>query len=409
MTFGLTSSGFQKKRYEDIKAELISEFKAAFGNGIVTSPNEPIGQIIGIIAEREALVWELMEQVYFSQYPDTASGDALDNAVALTGVSRQPATFSYGIVTLTGNGVDSITVPSGFQVAVTGSETAVFATQSPVDIVAGGSVDADVIALTAGSTQALAGTVKTIVNPLFGVDSVTNASDFETGNDRETDAELKLRQATELQQAGTPSVEGIRNALLDLSFVSQAIVVENDSDVVDGDGRAPHSIECYVEDDGSPGNDANIAQVIFDSKAAGIQTVSTTAPAGPSEIITDSQGIPHTINFSNPVPVPIYIKLSVTRNLDPNEGDVWPADGEDRLKASLLEFQDDLTIGKDVLRYKLSQKLAEVPGMADLTVQLSTSVIPSSPPPADTSNIAIATVEFAQLDTGVTYLEIDVT
>jgi uncharacterized phage protein gp47/JayE len=94
MTYGLTDTGFIKKRQPDIQLELEADFRAVFGIEINLLATSIYGQLIGSLSEREALIWELLEEIYNSAFPDTASGASLDNVVAITGVTRLPATYS---------------------------------------------------------------------------------------------------------------------------------------------------------------------------------------------------------------------------------------------------------------------------------------------------------------------------
>lgn len=112
MTFGLTDDGFLIKRLPDILDEIVSDLKAQFGN-IDSSADSVFGQLIGVLAKREADVWEAFESLYFSRYPDTATGAALDYAAGLTGISRLPATYSTGLVALIGD--EGTVVPEGTQ------------------------------------------------------------------------------------------------------------------------------------------------------------------------------------------------------------------------------------------------------------------------------------------------------
>ncbi|MBK8202418.1 MAG: hypothetical protein IPK68_08950 [Bdellovibrionales bacterium] len=56
------------------------------GNSINLLPETVFGQIVGIFSDREAEIWELIEDVYHSQYPDDAEGVSLYNAAALNGI-----------------------------------------------------------------------------------------------------------------------------------------------------------------------------------------------------------------------------------------------------------------------------------------------------------------------------------
>ena len=125
MTYGLTDSGFIKKRQPDIQTELETEFRTVFGAEINLLPTSIFGQVVGIFSEREALIWELLEEIYNSAFPDTANGVSLDNAVALTGVTRLPATYS--IVTARVFGTLGTTIPASSIFSVVGVPASRFA------------------------------------------------------------------------------------------------------------------------------------------------------------------------------------------------------------------------------------------------------------------------------------------
>jgi len=133
MAFGVTSSGFVLKRLSDIQAETQQAFKSAFGNGIDLDPRRPLGQVKAILDERDAKIWELMQAVYNSQYPNTAEGINLDNVVAITGVKRRSATRST-IGSGTARGTFGTVIPAGTIVSVDGDDTAKFETVSAVTI-----------------------------------------------------------------------------------------------------------------------------------------------------------------------------------------------------------------------------------------------------------------------------------
>lgn len=101
MTFGLTPAGFNKKRLADVKVDLQNAFIGQFGD-INTDPQSVIGQEIGIFSKAFADFWENLEDVYFSQYPNSASGVALDNVVQLNGITRLPETQTLVYASCTG-------------------------------------------------------------------------------------------------------------------------------------------------------------------------------------------------------------------------------------------------------------------------------------------------------------------
>jgi uncharacterized phage protein gp47/JayE len=126
MSFGLSSTGLNIKRQADIKTELEEVWQATFGKSINLDARSINGQLIGILSEREAKIWELIEQVYNSQYPDTSEGVPLDNVAAITGTERKSSTKSTGIATLIG--IAGTTVPAGSIMSVIGNEDSRFVT-----------------------------------------------------------------------------------------------------------------------------------------------------------------------------------------------------------------------------------------------------------------------------------------
>lgn len=391
MAYGLTTTGFIRKDLNTIKAEIEASLQTAFGLSVDLSPNEPLGQLVGIFAEREALLWEYMEATYFAFYPDTAAGVSLDNLASLTGITREPATYSQATVTFTRTvgGTGDIVIPAGFQVSVSGASDRVFATTAPAVLLNGdNTIDVPVRCTVTGPVVALAGTLTVIVSGLFGIASATNAADALVGSSAETDVDLRFRRLSELQAPGTSAAEGIRTALLALDFVTEAIVVENETDVTDGDGRPPHSFEAIVADDGEVANEPIIAETIWASKPAGIQTFGTI-----TETVTDSQGFTHDVKFSRPGDVEIWVDVTVTPNTDPNEGDLYPADGDDQVIAAILAYGNGLTIGRDVVFSRVYAAVAQVPGV--LAITLKTGIVD---PPLGTTNITIAFSDIARFD-----------
>lgn len=136
--FGLTSQGFNAARLADIKQFLENDFIASFGN-VNTDPQSVVGQLIGIFAKSYADQWENLENVYFSQYPSSASGTSLDNISELNGISRLPATQTF--VTATCQGLEGTLIKQNSlaKISATGqtfyAELDTIITRSSADIV----------------------------------------------------------------------------------------------------------------------------------------------------------------------------------------------------------------------------------------------------------------------------------
>lgn len=142
-TYGMTPTGFVPKRLQDIKAEYEEAYRAKFGVGVDLEAPSVFGQTIGIAADREASLWEVLELIYLSQNPNSAEGVQLDNAVAYVGIERLPATKSrVDVAMFTENFAGlPVTVPALTQVTVVGTGD-VFELEQATDIEAARTIEA---------------------------------------------------------------------------------------------------------------------------------------------------------------------------------------------------------------------------------------------------------------------------
>jgi uncharacterized phage protein gp47/JayE len=380
MSYGLTPEGFNAKPLETIKTEIEDDFRVTFGAEINLQPRSNMGQFIGIMSEPLAELWELLEALYIELTADGATGAQLDNLSALTGTVRDPPKRSRVIGLLTGTA--GTVVPAGSVASVAGTGTR-FALGADTTIFEDGT-EAEFVAVDTGQKVCPAGTLTVISTPVAGWDAVTNAADaFELGTDLETDAALRIRREQELRARGNAALEPIRQEVIEADeTITQCVVFANDTDAVDADGLPPHSIEVLVQ-----GGAANaIAQAILDSKAAGIQTYGNT-----SGTAFDGEGEEHTVYFSRPTVVPVYVGIEVAVL-----GDEYPIDGDDQIKAALVLYGDTrLTIGSDVIPSALSAQAFKVSGVDEVTGVF----VGTTPSPVGTTRISIGPRQLADLDT----------
>jgi uncharacterized phage protein gp47/JayE len=91
---GLSNEGLEILRLPDVLetrralAQDIFSDQVEPGDIVDVGPNTALGRMIGIVAPAEADLWEALQQIYNSFNPTTATGFALDNLVALSGISR---------------------------------------------------------------------------------------------------------------------------------------------------------------------------------------------------------------------------------------------------------------------------------------------------------------------------------
>lgn len=497
MTFGLTDTGLIIKRLADIDAEIDEALKSTFGPAINTLPQSIFGQLKAIFAEREALIWELVEAIYNSQYPDSAEGTSFDNVAAITALTRLPALKS-SIVGQALFGTISTSIPVGTVFSVSGDSSARFVTTSTVILGAGtdevqtitfsgtptsgafklqfdgettasinwddaagdiqtalnalaglsavtasgsfaagfvvtfagvdgkqpqvsmastdntlddgGAVTITITETTPGIFQATvdceaettgpivanAETLTVIETPVSGLDSTFNPEDEVTGRDIESDAEFRIRRNNRLQISLAGPLEAIRKRILELNEVEGSIqledvtIFENIDLTTDSRGIPGKAFEAVIyQAGGVTTRDQGIAQAIFDSKPAGIK------PHGDvSKTVTDSQGFDHTIQFSRPTEVDIWLELDLTVDA------LYPSDGDTQVEGIMTDWGNALGAGVDVVVYpSLIAQLDSIPGITDVVVRIGTAVSPTLDNNIDIDDGSVTQVEISRWDT----------
>jgi uncharacterized phage protein gp47/JayE len=448
-TYGVTAQGFVSKTVEILRGEIRDAWRAQFGASADVDPQTPDGQIIDIMAERFAELWEQAEGIYAAFDPDQAVGAAQDALAALTGTVRLPATSSSVTETLTGD--NATVVPAGkvVSVEVTGSRFVTIAPGTlatvndyaalanggavvlgarywvadggtdrvyqcsqggnvanpkvpPTGIAAGqidgtvhwdyvgdgkAAVDVLVQAESTGPVIAVARTLTVIETPVTGWKGARNALDAKLGTNLETDAGLRVRRELEIRATGNAAVDAIRADVLHVGEgtndpVVAATVFPNDTDLVDVDGRPPHSVEVLVQG----GADADVAKAVFNTVGGGIATYGTTTVS-----VTDDQGVAHAVRFSRPSEQDVY----VTVNLKYDDKLYFPSTSDDLVKAAIVAYGDLQPTGKDVVASALSAQAFKVPGVLDV----SSLFIGLAPSPVSSATIPISLRQLAVFDT----------
>jgi uncharacterized phage protein gp47/JayE len=440
-SYGVTETGFVKKDLETIKVEVEASLRSGLGENLKLLATGVLGQIVGIVAEREAENWDVMEAVYNAMYPSSASGHQLEGVCSITGVKRLQAT--KGTVTATCSGAPSTALTAGRIVSVDGSPTsrwllladatiaaadawqpsAVYAAGDKVTndgkiyicAVAGtsagsvgptgngtaivdntvtwryagdgtGFADATFECETTGPVVANAWTLTVIETPASGWEGVANENDADVGRDLETEAALRLRREQLLRSTGNAALDAVVAKVAEVEDVSDVWGFENVSDITDAAGLPPHSIEVLVRG----GADQDIIDAIWASKAGGIETY-----GGESGTAIDARGKSHTLRFSRPAEVPIYAVVELTSNAD------YPADGDTQVKNAIKAHGESLGIGADVITSAIYESIFSVSGVVDVTRLW----ISETDPPTGGANITIADRALSTWDTG----DIDVT
>jgi uncharacterized phage protein gp47/JayE len=388
MSFGVTDSGFILKTYDDIVEETNDKAKELFGNDVELSEYGAVGLFNQLMSKALSDTWEDFENLYASMFPDTAEGVSLDRVCQLGGITRRPATKSLVTMNISGTSVE---VPLGFLVQTAGNIQ--FETIGSGTAVASG-VNITARAIVAGETGVVpANSIVEIVNPVSGIDGVNNPLPSIGGLPIESDYELRQR-FIERQEQGGSSVPAILNALYDVDGVITARVYENDTDAT-VDSLPPHSVYCVV---GGSAIDEDIANAIFNAKAAGIATYGSE-----SVYVLDENGDSHLIKWGVPTTKYINVIVNITTNSD------WVASNVTAVKTAVVKAiggvdtigtvateYEGLGVGEDVRVWKIIAEFDDISGIEDTPV-IYIAFYPTTP--TASTKLTIGNNEVSRCDT----------
>ena len=245
--------------------------------------------------------------------------------------------------------------------------------------------------VTEDAISASAGTLTVIETTISGWDYAENLNDADLGRVDETGAEFRTRYKESLDILGAATFEAIRAALANVTDVTAVTLLENDTGDTDGNGLPPHSISALM----TGGADNDIAQALFDEKAAGIQTYGSE-----SGTITDSQGSTRTFYFNRLTSVQIDIIVTAVKNTDEAEGPVFDvingseAQGVQNIKDALALYGSTLSGGNDVRNSYMVAYVGTVQGMESFSVTARRDADAYA-----SIDIVISSAEVANIDT----------
>ena len=384
MSGGLTNQGYLaptvQEEVDDLSAAILANVNAALD----TSPDQPLGQIIGTFAEKYTEITEVLTTVYNAINPNAADGQLLANVCAITGTYPQVATYSTVVATLTLNA--STTVNAGATAQVAGQPQNVWVLQADVTSTVAGSYAATFQSQSPGPQVANAGTLTVIGTPTVGWTAVTNAADALQGLAADTDTTLRQKRAIELLGEGSGDIDAIRAAVLKVGGVIQCFVYENNTLSSDSTGLPGKSFRVVIWDGAAPAASNNaVAQAIWDAKPSGILSYGTTA----SGVAVDSTNQSRTILFDRAQQVPIYLALTTT------PGTLTTAQ-TNAVKAALAAYAlANYNLGVSVVALALRADAI----LAGVTTDVPTFYLDTHSTPTDTGNIAISGLQITTLAT----------
>lgn len=256
----LTNAGVIASTYYEIVEYLKAEYRAIYGDDVYLENDSQDGQWIGVIARLIAECGAVSADVYASFSPKTAKGEALSRNVAINGIRRALASYSYVDVVI--SGTPGTEIKNGFATDKNNNKW-VFA--ESIMIPESGYITVTARSEKLGAILAQIGSVNVIGKPTRGWVSVINETTSQLGVPIENDAKLRQRQALSVAIPAQSKLDGIKGALFGLGGVSRCKTYENETDKVDPLGLPPHSV-CVVV---SGGDAEEIAQIMRAKKSMG--------------------------------------------------------------------------------------------------------------------------------------------
>jgi uncharacterized phage protein gp47/JayE len=367
-SYGVTEQGFIPYPQTQILADLQAKAQTEeyFGEAQDVSIYDPIGQMLAIMSDALSQAWMGIEDSYYSLFPLTSSGINLDRCVMFGGLTRIPA--QSATVQLVASGTNSTIIPIGGLTAQTQQRVQFINISS--GIIESGISTIYAKAIVPGLAGIVAaGQINQLATPFAGISGISNPYASSGGKEIESDTALRTRFASRAA-AGGSSLPAIQGALEQITGVTSAFVSENITEVTAGDGTPPHAIHVVI---GGYALDTDIAQTIFDSKAAGIGTYGSY-----SATVIDTNGEPHIIYWDIPSQVSINVVVNISSN------DLWSSGNVTLIKTAVIQTIggvdtiDSIStqytgggIAADVYSWKIIGAFENIQGIENVTVFLA--------------------------------------
>jgi uncharacterized phage protein gp47/JayE len=305
----INEDGLELKTLNEIIEDLETGFKNIYGQDINVDSDTQDGQIINLLAQTLADLRSLANDVYQSFNPDTATGAVLDQRVVINNIERKAGTFTIAPVEIT---VDRTVTLDGLDVDFNNVDGTGYTVQDDagtqfilVDttVLTPGTTSLNFRAKEIGEVEVLTDTITNAVTVVLGVTGINNPSgSISTGENEETDTELRIRRSQSVANASNGYLNGLLGSVLDLDGVTEARLFENVTNVVDSDGIPAHGMWLIA----NGGANSDIANVIYEKKSYGANM-----KGGVVVPITTASGGTFNAKFDRPTGQDLFIRFDI--------------------------------------------------------------------------------------------------
>ena len=303
------ATGLTVKTATEITTDLVTGMQSIYGSDIQTDQNSPDGQMIGILTQLCVDVRELLVQINNGFDPDQALGAILDQRVTLNNIKRYGGTYTIQPIdvtvskTVTLQGLDAnFNSPTGTGYTIQDGNGNEFILIDTTTLTAG-TESLSFRSKAIGAVNVPIDTITNFVTIVNGVTSVNNSSAATSiGAVQELDSQLRVRRRSSVGLASNGYLNGLEGALQALTGVVDAVVYENYTDAIDGNGIPAHGIWAIVEG----GANTDIANTIYQKKDPGANMKGSV-----TVVITKPNGALFPVNFDRQTAEPLYIKFTI--------------------------------------------------------------------------------------------------
>jgi len=353
----------------------------ALQDEVVLSTNEVLEAVISVVTVSNSTLYTIVVDGNSYSYTSDSSATQTEILNGLESEISGSVGINFSAEVNTSAGTITITADEGEFLSISSTNNL------SVDKV---TVQGYMVAQESGPVLAPSGEVNEIVTPILGLDSTINPESFVVGRERETDELYRIRIKSDQAVLGKCTIPAIEANMRNLSGVSYAVAIQNNTMTDDVDGRPPKSVEVIVEG----ATDEAVALSLWQVVGAGIQTYGSTTVAFQDE---DDQS--QEVSFSRPTI--INIAARVTYSLYSEE--VFPSSGgEDSIRQAVYDYINSLGIGIDVIPKRVYGPIYNaVDGIGDLTVEVQTLTNSGDPPVGGSWQeipLSIAASEFPHIE-----------
>lgn len=338
-----TEQGFVTQPLSYYKSAIQQVFIEAFGSDFDLNDNLPQGVLIQRLAELFYGMDMDGVEAFARLNINTMGGLFLDVVGNWRGIERVLGRPQSGYAKITCNPSNFVpfTLPEGTVLTVLESGDQ-FVTTQPVTFVSN-VANANIEYTENGNSSAIVGNTMS-VESYAQIQNIEIISLFD-GTDNESDISYRNRIQKEYPAAAN-TVEFVMNLLRALPEVRDVGCLYNDSGSTVG-GLAPYSTEWIVaptvdvQPEALDAFKQTVAKIILDNKVPGSPTDGNTTV----DNVTDIYGTPKSVKFTMAEEVPIQIMVTITT---PETTGILDLGGESAIKTAVMQYVNNLGIGKDV-------------------------------------------------------------